>query len=84
MRRTLAELPDEFAVRRIVEDGSGSVQVRGNVVEREGVIRRTRTENPLRARDLPVENFVADTGRIAVGRADGPANTRQQDLRSGR
>jgi len=75
----LLQLPDELALRRVLERDRGSVEVLGDVVEGEVLVDGARAEYALRAGDLAEQELVTDAGAVAVFRPERTADTGQQD-----
>src|SRR3990172_11538030 len=76
----LPQLSDQLLPRRVVEDNGRRVQVRGDVVQGEGVVGSTRTEDALGPGDLSVQKLIANAGGVTMGRANRATDARQQNL----
>ena len=78
------EFADQLALRRILQDGRWGVEVLGDVFEGIMNVKRPRAEKALGAGDLPVKEFIAYGGGIAVFRPHGATDARQKNFRGHR
>ena len=76
----LLELPNEFALGRILQDHGRGLDVRGDVFEGKMVMDRAGAEEPLRPGDLAEKQLIAHAGPVAVLGAQRPAYAGQEEV----
>ena len=77
---SLFEFLDELAFGRVLQHHRRGVEVLGDVVEAKLHVHRARTENPLRACDLAIKEFVTDRRRVTVLGSHRTADTGQKNF----
>src|SRR5581483_5210537 len=78
--RLLSQLADQLALRWIVKHRGRRFDVFCDVSERELDVVRARRKETLRARDLAIQQLVADARRIAVSFTERAADTGKQNF----